>query len=153
MSIAHNTIILKNYLNIFEEFTAGGEIYPGMLIELTGVNTVEAHDDDAPAACLPMFAIEDALQGKTINEAYVSGEKVKCWTPTRGDVVWSILEDGANVTAGDFLESNGSGYLQKYTSGTPVGIALETMDLSGSSGEESSESPFGFNKRIKVKIH
>lgn len=152
--MASNTIKLKNYLNIFEEYTASGTIIPGMLLNFSAANTVRAHNDDAPAqGCLPMFALEDALQGKGIDDEYVSGDPVNVWVPTRGDEVYAILEDGQSVSVGTFLESNGAGYLQAFTSGNgAVAVALEALDLSGSSGEESSEGPLRYNKRIKVKI-
>lgn len=153
--MASNTIKLKNYLNIFEEYVASGEIYPGMLLNFSAANTVRAHNDDAPAnACLPMFALEDALQGKGIDDEYVSGDPVNVWIPTRGDEVYAILEDGQNIAVGDFLESNGAGYLQKFTSGNgAIAVALEALDLSGSTGlEDSSETPLGTARRIKVKM-
>ena len=141
--MAINTVKLKNYLNVFEEYTASGEIYPGMLLNFSAANTVRAHNDDAPTqGCLPMFALEDALQGKDIDDPYVDGDQVNVWIPTRGDEVYAILEDGQNVSVGTFLESNGA-----------VAIALEALDLSGSTGlEDSSETPLGTARRIKVKI-
>jgi len=153
MSIVRNTVILKNYSDVFEEHKAGGTIYPGMLLIMSADDTVVAHNDDAPANCLPMFAIEDALQGKDLDDPYVTADPVKVWIPGRGDQVYAILEDGANVSVGTFLESNGAGYLQAYTSGAVVGIAMEALDLSGSSGEETSVDPLGFNKRIKIRIY
>ena len=147
-----NTITLKNYSNVYEEYKAGSAIIPGQLLLLDDDGTVKAHDDDAPAACLPMFAIEDALQGKGIDDAFTKDDPVRVWVPYRGDVVYAILEDGADVKIGDFLESNGAGYLQKFTSGHVVGVALDTLDLSGSSGEESSIGTLGFNKRIRVRV-
>jgi len=152
--MAQNSIILKNYSNVFEEYAAGGTIYPGMLLIMSAADTVVAHSDDAPAqGCLPMFAVEDALQGKDINDTYVSGDQVKVWIPQRGDEVYAILEDGAHVEIGAFLESNGAGYLQAFSSGNgAVAIALEHWDLTGSSGAADSSTPLGFNKRIKVKI-
>jgi len=154
MNIAHNTVILKNYSNVFEEHLAGGTIYPGMLLIMSAADTVVAHNDDAPAAgTMVMFAVEDALQGRSIDDPYVSGDPVKVWIPYRGDYVYAILEDGANVAVGAYLESNGAGYLQAFSSGNgAVAQAMEALDLSGSSGEETSEAPFGFNKRIKVRI-
>ena len=150
--MAYNTIKLKKYSDVIEEYTAGGTILPGMLLLYSAADTVIAHDDDAPANCVPMFALEDALQGKDIDDTYVSGDQVQCWVAGRGDEVYAILEDGAHVAVGEYLESNGAGYLQKFTSGKTVGYALEHLDLSGSSGEEESVGPLGFNKRIKVKI-
>ena len=144
MAITHYTIKLKKYSDVIEEHVAGGTIYPGMLLIMSADDTVVAHNDDAPANCLPMFALD---------EPYVSGDQVQCWIPYRGDQVYAILEDGADVSVGTFLESNGSGYLQAYTSGKVVGIAMEALDLSGSTGaEDSSEAPFGTARRIKVRI-
>ena len=107
-----------------------------------------------------MFALEDELQGKGINDNYSSGDLVSVWIPGRGDQVFAILADGENVAVGDLLESNGAGYLRKHTAGSAgvvefplavVGYATEAVDLSGSSGEESSGS-LGYNKRIIVRI-
>lgn len=153
--MAINTVKLKNYLNIFEEYTASGEIYPGMLLNFSAANTVRAHNDDAPTqGCLPMFALEDALQGKDIDDPYVEDDQVNVWIPTRGDEVYAILANGESVSVGTFLESDGAGYLQAWTSGNgAVAVALEVLDLSGSTGEEdSSETPLGTARRIKVKI-
>lgn len=150
--MAQYSIILKNYLNIFEEYLAGGTIYPGQFLLMSAADTVVAHNDDAPANQIPMVAVEDALQGRDINDAYVTADPVKVFIPQRGDEVYAILADGENVAVGAFLESNGTGYLQAVTTGKAVAMALEALDLSGSSGEESSSTPLGFNKRIKVKI-
>jgi hypothetical protein len=152
--MAQKSIILKNYSDVFEEYTAGGNIYPGMLLLMSAADTVVAHSDDAPAGgCLPMFAVEDALQGRDIDDPYVTGDPVKVWIPGRGDEVYAILEDGGNVSVGTYLESNGAGMLQAFSSGNgAVAIALETKDLSESSGVEDSSTPFGFAKRIKIKI-
>jgi hypothetical protein len=148
-----HTIKLKNYSDVFEEYTAGGTIYPGMLLLMSAADTVVAHNDDVPVNCLPMFALEDALQGKDIDDPYVIGDPVKVWVPYRGDEVYGILEDGANASVGSFLTSNGAGMLQVASSSEAcVGIALESLNLSGSSGVEESSAPWGFAKRIKLKI-
>jgi len=148
----YKTVKIKNYSDVMEEYVAAGTIIPGQLLLLGSGGTVVAHDDDAPVNVIPMFACEDELQGKGIKDTYASGEPVQCWIPGRGDVVNAILEDGAHVAIGDFLESNGAGFLQAYTSGKVVGVALEHLDLSNSSGAEVSEAPLGYAKRIKVRI-
>lgn len=151
--MAYNTIRLKNYLNVFVEHKAAAEIYPGMLLLLgSTADTVKAHDDDNPSNCLPMFALEDELQGKGIDDPYAAADKVNCWIPSRGDEVYAILADGQHVEVGGFLASAGNGTLKAYSAGACVGIALEHMDLSGSSVDETSSTPLGFNKRIKVRI-
>ena len=168
--MAKNTIKLKKYLNVIEEYEAAAAIIPGELIELTTAGTVQVHST-ASGNCLPMFALEDELQGKGIDEAYAAGDQVQVWIPTRGDQVYAILADGNDVEIGNFLESNGAGELQLHA-GLDVGsggvveyaepivaVALEAVTLSGSSGDESSGwgydsviAVLGTNRRIKVRI-
>lgn len=157
--MAKNTIKLKKYSDIIEEYAAAAEIIPGMLIELASASTVQAHSNAGQTA-EKMFALEDELQGNGIDDAYSTGDQVQCWIAGRGDQVYAILADGQNVSAGDFLESDGNGYLQGAdveiaSSATypdsVVAVALEAVDLSGSSGEESSGA-LGYNKRICVRV-
>jgi len=166
-----NTIRLKNYANIFEEYEADAAIIPGELIELATTGNVQPHSTEGGNA-ERMFAIEDELQGKGIDDAYAIGDQVQCWFPNAGDQVYAILEDGNSVAIGNFLESNGGGELQLHESDTAdsddsitvypeqiVAVALEAVDLSGSSGDESSGwgydssiAVLGFNRRIKVRV-
>ena len=168
--MAKNTIKLKRYLNIVNEYAAAAAIIPGELIELIAAGTVRAHATEG-GNVLPMFALESELEGNGIDDAYAAGDKVQCQVTVRGEEVYAILEDENIVTIGDFLESNGAGELQLHVpdpgSGGEVeyahplvGIALEALDLTTSSGEASSEgpglessvSPLGFNRRIKIRI-
>lgn len=165
--MAYNTIKLKKYLDVIEEKTAAAVITPGMLVELTSVGKVQAHSN-AEQDAFPRFALEDELQGNGINDAYASGDVVQVWIPTRGDIVYGILADGQNVVIGDFLESNGAGLLQKHVADVEsfesaeagsitvypnsiVGQALEAVDISDSSGGESSGA-LGYDKRIQIQI-
>lgn len=148
--MSYNTIKVKKYSDIQEEFIAAGTIYPGMLVEMDSDGKVVAHNS-AAARHMAMVAIENELEGQDIDTAYASGDPVQVWFPQRGDMAYMVLSNGENVAKGDGLESNGDGYLQKLTSGYQVGIAEEALDLSGSSGEESSEA-LGYNKRILVRI-
>ena len=166
--MAKNTIILKNYLNIFEEYRAAGAITPGMMVTLDTSGEVKAHDG-AGTNLLPIVATEDELQGNGIDTAYAADDQVQCWIPQRGEEANLILADGESVVIGDFLESAGDGTLVKHVPDTEslgadssanlttiytnqiVGMALEAVDLSDSSGAESSGA-LGYNKRIQVKF-
>jgi len=165
--MAYNTIKLKKYSDVIEEFVAHAAITPGMLLELNSDGEVLAHDTVSGIVAPPMFALEDELQGKDIDDAYVAGDAVQVWIPGRGDQVYAILNDGQNVAKGDFLVSSGEGYLNKLTIGSAgtteyphaiVAVSLETKDLSDSSladsglGLESSIAPLGYNRRIRVRI-
>jgi hypothetical protein len=159
----HNTIILKNYSNIFLEYVSAAVVTPGELLELTTAGLVQDHSTAGGNVLGPMFAIEDALQGKAIWDNYASGALVRVWIPTRGDEVYAILADGQHIEIGEPLESNASGYLQKWAGDTGdstnatkllsiVGYALEAKDLSGDSSAVESEGDLATNQRIKIRI-
>jgi hypothetical protein len=168
--MAKNTIKLVKYTDIQMERAAAAEIYPGMLLEYTSSSTVQAHSTAGGNALPTAFALEDELQGGDIDTAYSADDQVPVWIATRGEHAYAILaDDSASVSIGDPLESAGNGYLTKHVSDVEsfesaepgsitvypqqiVAIALEALDLSGSSGEESSASPLGYNKRIEVLI-
>lgn len=152
--MAKNTIILKVRSNAFEEYTATAvAITPGYLLEITSAGLVKAHATDGGWA-LPMFAVEDQHQGGTITTAFEASATIPlCWLPTRGDEVYALLADGETVVIGDKLISNGAGKLKKWVATSAgelidyiVGIALEAVDMSDSSGAD----PDG---RIAVRIN
>jgi len=149
--MAKNTIKLKNYSKVFEEYIAAGVITPGFLLEYTSEGKVQAHSS-AGQNMIPMFALEDELQGNGITDAYEVDNQVQVWVPGRGDEVYALLKDGEDVAKGDFLESDGNGYLQKHVAESSsytnqiVAQALEAVDLSGSSGVDPA------TQRIEVRI-
>lgn len=159
--MSYNTIKIKVYTNVIEEFVAAAAMYPGSLIELNTDNKVQVHAT-ATGNVLPMFALEDELQGNGIDDAYAAGDVVQCITPRRGDVILAILADGQDVAEGTFLESNGAGYLTAHTpdkgsqdaiyTNPIVGISLQEMDASADSSGQDLGGGLGANKRIKVKI-
>jgi len=168
--MAKKTIKIKNYSDILEEYDATAvAITPGMLLELTSAGAVQAHSAEA-GNVLPMFAVEDAMQGKGIADNYAASAKIQVWVPGRGDVVFGIVEDATNIAIGDFLESNGAGLLQKYVADTAswaepsaagsitvypnaiVGQALEAVAAGAASSENSSETPIGLGRRIQLRI-
>jgi len=165
--MAKNTIKLKKYLDIINEYEANAAITPGMLIEVMSTGKVRAHAT-AGGNILPMIALEDELQGNGIDDDYAAADQVQCWVPVRGEEAYLILEDGETAVIGSLLESAGNGNVQvhvpdKETVGADssgnrttiygnqiVGIALEAKNLAESSGGESS-GLMG-NQRIAVRI-
>lgn len=106
-----------------------GGITPGMLCVRTSSNTVKPHAS-ATAATTPIFAVENLLLGKGIDDDYdLDGEAVLLVYAERGDEVYALLEAGSGNDAviGDLLESNGAGLLQKGSTG-PIARALEHID-------------------------
>lgn len=161
--MAYNTIKVKKYSDVIEEMVASAAVTPGMLLIIESTGKVKAHDQ-ADKDVFPIFALEDELQGKGIDDAYAANDPVQCWIPYRGDIVNAILADGQKVVIGDPLTSDGYGRLKKHVTDTGastvpwtvypeqiVGYAAEALDLSGSSGAETS-GPLGYHKRLLVRI-
>ena len=149
--MANHSVKLKSYVDINNEYNAASAITPGELIEVNSSGKVQAHSS-AGENVLPMFAFEGELQGRAIDDDYDADDPVQCWIPRTGDEVYAFLADGENASEGDFLESDGAGALQVHTpdgssttiySNQIVGVALEDLDISGSSGTR---------QRIKVRI-
>lgn len=162
----YRTIKIKKYSDVIEEYKAAAALTPGMLLELTSSGTVRKHAS-ANTFAFPMFALEDELQGKSIDQDYAANDQVQCWIPYRGDIVYAIIADGQNITVGDPLVSNGLGFLRKsldtYNSWESVdagmdisnrvviGVALESLDLSTAEGSDSSALGDKY-PRIKVRV-
>lgn len=149
-----NTIVLKRFNEpVMDERLAVAAITPGMLIELTSVdNRVQAHSTSEGNA-EKMFAVEDDHQGNAINDDYSALDLVQAWIAQRGDEVNALLANGETTVIGDKLSSNGDGYLKVHTPDDSGGIqvegivavALEAIDMSGSSGADPSG-------RIRVRV-
>lgn len=161
--MAYNTIKIRKYSDVIEEHIASAIIVPGMLLQVASTDTVAKHAT-IYGNVIPMFALEDELQGREIGDAFAALEPVQCWIPNRGDVVLAILADGQNVAIGDLLISHGDGYLMKYTATDDsdftqhpnqiVGMAMEAKNLAtgNSSGGALDDPTLEFNARIKVRI-
>jgi hypothetical protein len=151
--MAFNTIKLKKYLDVIIERIAYAAITPGMLCELYSTSGYCRKHATSGGNAVPIFALEDELQGKGITDAYAAGDKVQLWVAQRGEEVNALLADGENVAIGDFLVSNGDGYLKKYAFDSAekedliVAQALEAIDRSSSSGGDTNVTG-----RIRVMV-
>jgi len=126
-----------------EEAVAAGVIRPGDLIKLNSDGEVVVHAS-AGGYAEHLFALEDALQGRTIDHAYADDEVVSHVVAETGDVIYAYLSWGENVAKGDLLTSNGDGSLKKVTgSDKPIAVSLDTLNLSDS---ESAD------ERLRVRI-
>lgn len=149
-----NKIFLAGHYRAVEA-PAAGTIFPGMLIEQAATG-VQAHST-AGGVAEKMFALEDALQGGTV-QGYWGLNQVGTSTATgytvagllgqgpdqvqiaicqSGAIVNAILLAGFNYTVGTKLISDGAGHL-KPTTGTPaqtIGVIVQNnaIDLSASS--------------------
>lgn len=159
----YNTIFVKGDGLEKESKGYGGSIYPGHLIQVHSTTQVKVHAT-AGGHAQKAFAVEDEEQGNTIDDKYDVGLNLKYKVAQRGAEVFAWLKEGESVSVGDPLESAGTGELQKHTAAASnsdgafdeggetiytdniVGYALETVDLSSSSGADSA------SRRILIEV-
>jgi len=129
-----------------EEASAGAAgIYPGMLVMLNSAGAVVVHDTEGGnAECA--IVMEDALQGKTVDDVYTSGEIVFYGIPVTGAVFNVLLEAGQTAVIGSKLISAGNGKFKVDTdvsSGVTIGgrgrmlVTEEALDLSASGSSDT----------------
>lgn len=139
----YNTILVQHFTPIRKEKKAAAAITPGHLLERTSADKFQVHSTAGGNAQM-IFACEDELQGKDIDTAYAADAVVLANVCRAGDEVFALLKDGENVSIGDYLESAGDGTLQEFTQSSDsfderiVAVALEAVDLSGSSAADPS---------------
>lgn len=152
------TISIKIATAVVEERLANAALSPGHILELLSTDKVKKHATARGAVTPLMVAAEDENQGNGINDAYAAADVVRILFPRAGDVVNVLLQDDQTIVIGDKLCSAGDGTVKKFTlvgdssallhddaeamaalGNSIIGIAREALDLSGSSGTESSE--------------
>jgi hypothetical protein len=149
--MAYKTITLKG-TPVRQERDAAAAITPGHLVELTSSDTVQVHAT-AGGSAARLFALEDENQGNDIDTAYVAANVCLFAAFRPGDECLGILADGENAAIGSFLESNGTGELRVVDTDASVGdvgvqsivgVSLEALDFSGSSGVDPSSQRLRF---------
>jgi len=117
------------------EAVAEAAISQGHLIELTSSDTVQVHSGAGLVAEVN-FAVEDALQGNTVSDAYAADDIVMSHLAKRGDEINALITAGQDISIGDKLASAGDGTLSDVTTlATAAGVvvvavAIEAVDLS-----------------------
>lgn len=106
-----------------EEGNAGGAISPGMAVVRSGIsrqferdtwvvgatNAVGTGTSDLPSAANVRVAREDALQGKTVSDAYSSGDNVFVHMGKSNDVLQVLVASGQNFIKGQGLSAGADG--------------------------------------------
>lgn len=125
-----------------EEYKAGeADIMPGMLVRLNAANSIIKHDLEN-GRCEKMFAQEDALQGRTVDDLYAINSVATVILPNLGSECFGRLENDQVVAIGDWLASRGNGLLKNgedLDSAAEdyflVGVAMEAKDLTDSADD------------------
>ncbi len=150
------TILLMGR-GIRKEAVAGGAIVPGMLLNLNSSSQLIAHATaKGPAA--PLFAVENDIVGKGIDDAYATNDYVQAEYLHSGCQVYGLVAaSAAAIVVGDLLESDGTGCFRKRTAesqlttgdytftsaGSAIAQAISAVDNSGNASSRA---------RIKVVI-
>jgi hypothetical protein len=137
MAISKNRIQVKNYGYNYEERDAGAAgILPGMLcmVDTDGDTIVHATEGGRTEV---VIALEDSLQGNTVDDAYTVDNPVRLMLFRPGEEFNGLLEANQSIDIGEGLISAGNG---KFKSATDSGLsidqivayAMEALDTSGS---------------------
>lgn len=147
-----NTVLLKGR-GVRKEAVAAGTITPGDLLNINSSGLLIRHASAARRAPA-LFAVENDLVGKTIDDNYVANDYVQAEYLRTGDEVYALVAASASaIVIGDYLESDGAGGLRKITDftdaeldtigGGAIAMALQAVDNSGNASSRA---------RIKVVI-
>lgn len=139
------TIVLKGKGH-YDEGEADGAISPGMAVELAADGKYDAQVA-AQAAALKQglkVALEDALQGKTVADAYAAGDRLFFYSPLPGDHIQVLVKDGQTIAVGDSLVvEGGTSGLFVEAAGTETKFQLEALE---------AVSPSGSNLLCKCRV-
>lgn len=103
-----NTIKAKRYHDIVNEEEAASAITPGQLVELLADGTVQAHST-AGGNAARRVALENELEGGTVEDDYAAGDQVFVWEVAPGEEVLVAIESADDPSPGTRLESAGNG--------------------------------------------
>ena len=133
-----NTIQLDSDSFIHEEAVCDGAVNPGNIVEQTSAGKIKKHATEGGRGLIAV-AVEDALQGKTVSDAYADGALASYNIQRAGTRFQGILKAGEDVAIGAGLVSDGAGRLiaiASVGSGVTVNQVLayaeEAVDLSAS---------------------
>lgn len=129
-----NTIILSGGYKKIQSLTINSRttLKPGMIAALNSSGELIAQVAEG-AACEKLVILEDALQGKTVNDTYTAGTVADAAVIFPGSEAQVLLKAGEKVVVGDYVTGSGAGTFQKLESTqVPLAVALEACDLTES---------------------
>lgn len=129
-----NTIWLGGPRTEIGDVAAGEVITPGMLVERTPTTGLWRKHALAAGPC-HSFATEQNMINKSVDDTYAIGDLAEVTLGAPGTNAWLIIASGANIAAGDKLESAGNGKLRAWTNGVAPFTALEAKNNSAGPGD------------------
>lgn len=114
------------------EKKAGGTIYPGDICMANASDEVVVHGTSGGEPNQLWIACENPHLGKTIDDAYSSGDMVVLHKIKRGDHLLTRLAASQTIAFNDLLMSNGDGKVTERTLTNHIlGTALEALTTGG----------------------
>jgi hypothetical protein len=122
-----------------EAVAAEAGIYPGMLVSVNSDGKLIKNDTKGEQ-CERAFAVEDVLQGKSVDDIYALADVVTYYLALPGSVMAGLIKAGEDITKSELLISNGDGTLvgissldsgSSHKAYVAVAIAMAACDLSG----------------------
>lgn len=137
----NNTIVLKGKGH-HEEAFIDEVASPGMAVELAADGKLDQVQSTQAEALKNVAGLkilkEDALQGKTVADAYAAADLAFYYEPVPGDHVQLLIKDGETIAVGDTIVVEGAGSgLFVEAAGTETRYqaeALEAVSPSGANG-------------------
>jgi hypothetical protein len=127
-----------------EEYKAAeAGIYPGMQVKLDTNGELVKHSSSGGAlGDEKMFAMEDQIQGKTVDDVYADDSIVTVILPYVGCEVNLLLEDGEIVTPAVKVMAGGDATIKANSGGTQIiGMSTGSLDLTGSNNTANGLTP------------
>lgn len=115
---------------------ADGAILPGEMIELAADGKYDrlasSKAEALKGAAGLKIAVEDALQGRTVDDAYADGDQVFFYEPKNGDHLLVLVASGENIAVGDTLVPTGGGDGKfEEAGGSETRYAFEALESTG----------------------
>lgn len=117
MSATEKTIVLKGKGH-YDEGESDAAISCGMAVALAA----DGNWDPTTSTVGLSIAVEDALQGKTVDDAYADGDRLFLYHPVPGDVVNVLVTSGENIAVGDKLAVSTGGKFDETANGNLVAL-------------------------------
>jgi len=117
MSALNYTIVLKDKGH-HDEGIADAAITPGMAVAMAA----DGKWDPTTSTVGLTIATEDALQGKTITDAYAQGDRLFMYHPVPGDHVNVLVPTGQDIAVGDKLAVGTGGKFVETAGGNLIAL-------------------------------
>lgn len=130
MSSPANLIVVHSLFHEYEEavVASGNTVFPGALVAANATNQFLLN---VVAGNPAMIALEDELQGKTVDDTIAAGSRLRAKFLFPGDRVVVTIVDSLTVTKGDLLTASATAGKVGTLLGGATTLAANSVSVSG----------------------